>query len=232
LDVLNLGDVFGNLFVKAAYRKFADPKTGKFSLCDLLTNIHSTDQPSGKTGIEHSASLTRLDRPNGDFSKAANPTQRSPVESQVNVLLNSSTDKKTITVANLMAARSTLWAQSYAAQPALKSDKLDKQQRIIADVEGCLLLGALSGNSNGGGFAISTEYAKSILLHERLPDTWSKTAEPFGLFELFKCLGQEGQAWALAVRSVWLAPHPTPPHCCGSPSALCSLPSALCPLLC
>jgi len=199
IDVLNLGKVFGEAFAKLATKKFADPHTGKFSLCDLLINIHNTNQPSGSAGIEHTASLSRVDRPNGDFTHATDTTQRSPAQSQINELIKSATGaapNAVINVAGLMATRTALWANSFKAQPALEKDSLNNQERIIADVEGCLLLGALAGNSNGGTHDhISASYAQSILFSERLPDGWTKTPSPFGTLQLFQCMFREVRAW-------------------------------------
>jgi len=194
IGVYGLGQGFGTVFALAATKKFADPTTGKISLCDLLTNIHSNDQPSHATGVEHTGSMSREDRP--DFTRASNPTQRSPSPAQVGVILAGSTDGTTITMRDLVAARTKLWANSYTARPALKTDALATQEHIIADVESCLLLGALSGNSNGGHFQISKAYAQSFLLSETFPAGWQKSTNELGIPQLLACLAQEGYSWA------------------------------------
>jgi len=199
IDIIGLGPAFGLIFANAATKKFATPATGtstaKFSLCDLLINIHNSQQPSGSNGIEHSASLTREDRP--DFSRASDPTQRSPSKAQVQILLDSSHDGQMITVADFLVARGKLWDKTYKAKPSMQQDKLKAQEHIIANVEGCLLLGALSGNSNKGFFQISKAYAQSILLDERLPAGWTKSTRSLGIPELFLCLAQQGVDWAV-----------------------------------
>lgn len=194
IDVYGLGPTFGFVFARAATKKFATPATGKFSLCDLLINVHNNQQPSGATGIEHSASLSREDRP--DFTRASDPTQRSPSQAQVDIVVKSSTDGKMITMKDFVKARGKLWDKSYAARPALKTDKLKTQEHIIADVEGCLLLGALAGNSNKGKFQISTAYAQSFLHDERFPVGWTKSSRSLGIPQLLMCLTQEGYTWA------------------------------------
>ena len=101
-----------------------------------------------------------------------------------------------ISMSDFVNARKQLWAKTYAARPALQTDPLKRQEHIIADVEGCLLLGALSGNSNGGKFQISTEYAKSFLLNEQFPNGWTKSTRRLGIPQLLQCLAAEGYAWA------------------------------------
>jgi len=168
IDIYNLGDVFGTIFAHAATSKFAHPDTKDFSLCDLLINLHKNDQPSGQTGIEHSASLSRQDRPNGDFNHDTDSTQRNPDPVQSNIVLAHAVGGM-LTLPQFTAARRDLWTKSFTAQPARKTDPLQKQEAMIADVEGCLFLGALSGNSNGGHFQISVDYARSFLQHEQFP---------------------------------------------------------------
>jgi len=194
--VIGLSSTFGSIFAKAAMGKFADPATGKISLCDVLTNIHNTNQPSKKSGIEHAASLTREDRPNGDFSHATDATQRSPSKAQVDIVLASSSNGQMITVNDFVNARQRLWAKSYGNQPALRTDSLDTQTHIIASVEGCLVLGALSGNSNGGKYQISTAYAQSFLLSEQFPVGWQKSANAMGIPQVLECLAEQGFSWA------------------------------------
>jgi len=194
VDVFGLTPTFGLVFAHAASNKFAAKTTGKFSLCDLLTNIHSTDQPSGATGIEHTASLTREDRP--DWLKTSNPSQRSPSTAQISLLTSSSSDGKMITMADFLKARVSIWNKSYNARPALKQDSLDNTEHIIAAAEGCLLLGVLSGNSNAGSLQISKAYAESILIEERLPVGWVKSSKPMGVPEFFGCLVEQGLSWA------------------------------------
>jgi hypothetical protein len=193
LNIYGLGPKFGAFFAEAAFSKFVDPKTKTVSLCDLLTNIHRTDQPSGKAGIEHAASLTRLDRPT--FDHTADNTQRSPVPSQVAVLLNS-TFLPMITVSNVVQTRERLWALTYKKNPSLATDKLKPVEHIIASTEACLLLGVLSGNSNQGKLQISKDYARSILLDERLPAGWKKSSVPMGWPQVAGCLAELGATWA------------------------------------
>jgi hypothetical protein len=190
IDIYGLGSVFGTIFAKAATKKFANPATGKFSLCDLLISDRSKEQASGETGIEHLASLTRVDRP--DFTRASDNTQRSPSQEQINILLNSSKDGKMITVSDFVKARSKYWDKTFAAKPAYKTDSLITTEKIVCAVEGCLMLGALSGNSNEGKFQISKPFAQSILFEERLPVGWRKSTNALGLPELFSCLTQQG----------------------------------------
>lgn len=194
IGVYGLGDAFGFVFAKAATKKFADPKTNTFSLCDLLINVHNNQQASGDSGIEHSASLSRTDR--ADFTHATDASQRSPSRDQVNIVLNASKDGKMITLRDMMIARGQLWDKSYKNTPYAKDDKLDTQQHIIADVEACLLLGALSGNSNEGKFQISKSYADSFLFEEKFPTGWTKSSRPLGIPQLLECLVGEGLAWA------------------------------------
>jgi len=196
INVYGLSTAFGTIFAHAAVKKFAVPATGKVSLCDLLTNIHINQQPSGATGIEHSASLSRDDRPKDDWTHASDHTQRSPSQNQINVLLGSSSDKQMITLNDMVTARGKLWDRAYTLSPALKSDKLDNTERIIANTEACLLLGALAGKSNQGHFQITTAYAQSILFEERLPVDWAKSPRTLGLPELFECLAGQGLLWA------------------------------------
>lgn len=197
IGVYNLGPAFGFVFARAATKKFADPKTGEFSLCDLLINVHNNAQPSGSTGIEHSASMSRVDRPSMDFSHKNDFTQRSPSRAQVDLTL-SRTTKGMFTLADFSNARKTLWAKSYSVLPALAKDPLNKQEHIIADVEGCLLLGALSGNSNGGEFQISKDYANSFLYNEQFPKGWDRSPNPLGIPQLLACLAGQGYEWAKA----------------------------------
>lgn len=196
IGVYNLGDAFGFVFARAATKKFANPATGTFSLCDLLINIHNSAQASQANGIEHSASLTREDRPAGDFTHKTDVTQRVPNASQYSIVLNSAGKDGIISTADFMTARKSLWDKSYRKNPALKRDKLVTQEHIIADVEGCLLLGALSGNSNAGKFQISQAYAKSFLADEKFPAGWQKSATSLGFPQLLQCLAGEGYAWA------------------------------------
>jgi len=195
VGIYNLGDVFGTIFASAATKKFAHPDTQDFNLCDLLINLHHNDQPSGQTGIEHSASLSRQDRPNGDFSHMTDGTQRNPDPVQSNIVLSHAVNGM-ITVPQFTAARRELWAKSIRAQPALANDPLHKQEAIIADVEGCLFLGALSGNSNGGRFQISDVYARYFLQREQFPPGWAKSPRPLGLPQLFECLTAQAVDWA------------------------------------
>ncbi len=194
IDIYGLSGTFGTIFAHAATKKFAVPATGKFSLCDLLINIHSKDQPSGSTGIEHAASLTREDRPTYDHSSDA--TQRSPQSAQVNIVLNVAGADQIISLPEFVVAREQLWDKSFKARPAMKADKLVLQQKIIANVEGCLLLGAIAGNSNQGKFQISKSYAQSFLMNERFPAGWTKSSRSLGLPELFECLADQGLEWA------------------------------------
>jgi len=196
IDIYALGPAFGTIFAHSATKKFANPATHKFSLCDLLINVHSSDQASKSTGIEHSASLSREDRPTtSDWSHKLDYTQRSPNQNQIDIVMHSSkTDM--ITLPDFVHAREALWMKSFAARPALKSDKLSTQEHVIANVEGCLFLGALSGNSNQGKFQISKTYAQSILRDERLPPGWKKTSTELGIPQLLSCLSQQGFAWA------------------------------------
>lgn len=196
IGVYNLGSTFGFVFARAATKKFADPKTGKFSLCDLLINVHNNAQPSGSTGIEHSASMSREDRPSMDFSHKNDATQRSPSRAQVDLTLRKTSAGDMFTLNDFVNARKTLWAKSYSKLPALEKDPLNKQEHIIADVEGCLLLGALSGNSNGGSFQISKNYANSFLFAEQFPKGWDRSPNALGIPQLMACLAGQGFEWA------------------------------------
>jgi len=192
-NVIGLGPAFAEVFTKAAISKFADPTTKMISLCDTLTNIHSNDQPSHSTGVEHEASLSREDRPKYDYTKAGNPSQRSPSPTQIAILLSHSKDGNVITMADFVQARAALWAKTYGANKALQSDPLDRQQHVIAAVEGCLLLGALSGEQNGGHYQISKAYAQSILQDEKFPVGWAPAkTNPMGIPQVMQCLAQEG----------------------------------------
>jgi hypothetical protein len=197
LNIYGLGPSFGKFFAEAAFKKFADPATQKMSLCDLLINIHQSDQPSHSTGIEHSASLSRVDRsPAQGFSRLYDASQRDPVPAQSNIVLASSTDGQKLTLADMARARDKLWAHSFAANPALKTDKLHTTEAIIASTEACLLLGVLSGNSNQGTYQISKSYATSFLQHERFPQGWKKSATPMGWPQVTSCLTRMGLSWA------------------------------------
>jgi len=195
IDVLGLSSAFGTLFAHAATKKFADPATGKFDLCKLLTNLHATVPLSGPAGIEHSASMSREDRPT--FDHKDDDSQRKPNPNQVSIVLGASTDGKMITVTDFAHARERIWAKSYAKNAAIKTDKQHFAEDLIATVEGCLFLGALSGNSNAGKFQISKNYAQSFLLNERLPAGWSKSAHALGIPELISCVLQQKLAWAV-----------------------------------
>jgi len=196
IDIMNLSPAFGTVFAKAAIKKFANPSTQAFTLCDALTNLHTNAVSSGQAGVEHSASLTREDRP--DFTHTSDATQIHPSQVQINILLQSSTDKggNIITLANGITARNQLWAKSYAAKPALQTDPKATSEHIIASVELCLVMGVLSGNSNDRQFQISKTYAQSILFGEQFPAGWSKTPRTLGFPELFECLAAQGLAWA------------------------------------
>jgi len=202
---------FGNFFVEKAFAKFANPATQTFSLCDLLLNIHSNDQPSKSAGIEHYASLTRSDRP--DFTHNSDNTQRSPSPIQLAILLGASKDKKWINMDALVTARLALWAQTYRNIPSAHGDKLDGIQHIIAATEGCLLLGVLSGNGKTyGQFQFPYGWAESMLLHEQFPAGWK--SELFGWPQLISCLTQQGVGWAkdqvstmAGLGSTWFADH-------------------------
>jgi len=198
---LGLSNAFGTLFAHAAFKKFANPKTGTFDLDWLTTNLHNTVPVSGAAGIEHSASLTREDRPNFDHS--SDNTQRNAQASQVQIVLNSSKDGKVISISDFANARKQLWDKSFAARPALRSDKLHIQEDLIATTEGCLLLGALSGNSAKGSFQIAKSYAQSILLNERFPDGWTRNPHPLGIPELIACIIQQKAAGVANAVESW-----------------------------
>jgi hypothetical protein len=194
IDVFGLSKTFGTVFAKAAFPKFVNPADKKVSLCYLLTNIHSTAQPSHSTGIEHYASLSREDR--YDTTVAGDRSQRSPNPSQSNIVLESSSDKNFITIPDIVRAREKLWMKTYTAKPALQKDRTKTQEHIIADTEACLFLGALSGNSNQGKLQISIDYAKSILQEEKFPAGWKKSNPELGILRLISCLAQQKVVWA------------------------------------
>jgi len=198
INVYGMGKLFASLLSKSGSKKFTDPATGKFSLCALLTSDQSTDQASHDNGVEHYASVTRLDRPGNTFTKATDISQRSPSMAQIQVFLDSSTNGRVITFEDYARARRTLWDRTYAAKPWAKGSAVDKSEHMFAAAEGCLILGLLSGNSNGGKLQISTEYARSILFEEKFPVGWQKSTRTFGTPQLLSCLARQGFSYASA----------------------------------
>jgi len=189
VNVLGLSSIFGGLFAKVATKKFAVSNT--FSLCDALKSDHNSLAPPS-SGIEHLASLTREDRT--DFTTAGDLSQRAPNSAQIDILLKSSKDGKMITIPDFVRARQALWNKSFTKNPALKNDATIRTAKIVAAAEGCLLMGVLSGNSNGGQYQISVPYAQSILVNERFPAGWKKNSFwwGFGIPNIIGCLTKQG----------------------------------------
>jgi hypothetical protein len=194
--VFGMGFLFAKFFSSSASKKFIDPATGTFDLCALQTSLHSSDQASHQTGVEHYGSMSRLDRPGQDFSKATNPTQRSPTQSQVDMLLSASTDGKMITFDDYVKARRTIWDRTYAAKPWAKGAPMDTTEHMIAAAEGCLMMGLLAGDSNAGKLQISKTYVQSILVNEKFPDGWKRSTRTFGSVQFLMCLAAQGFSWA------------------------------------
>jgi hypothetical protein len=189
IDTYGLSWLFGSTFAKVATKKFAVSKT--FSLCDTLKSDHNNNAPPS-SGIEHLASLTRLDRLK--WGTEADNTQIKPDANQVNIVLNSSKDRQMITLTDFVRARQQLWAKTFATNPAHKNDPLIKKEKIVAAVEGCLLLGVLSGDSGKKKYQISSAYAKSFMLDERFPAGWKKNSffMGFGIPNVISCVTQQG----------------------------------------
>jgi hypothetical protein len=195
IDVLGANSLLGGVLISSLHKKFAVPGTNRMSLCTVTTNIHTADLPAGGAGVEHSASMSRVDRPKSDFSHGTDSTQVKPDPQHAQILFGSSKDKKTITMKDFAEAKKKIWDKSYLADPKLRTDPKHAEEVMIGALEGCLLMGLLGGNSNTGlTNRISLEYAKSFLLQETFPAGWKKNSNwgGWGFSNLLACMLHQG----------------------------------------